>query len=270
VRWPAYQTQVIPASAATLELVLTQGAETIKTLVLDRAQSTATFSRIPVGTYTLSAWARRSDAARTSVAMGSASVTIRANQIARPTLTMTPALAPRLDYLYPSKGLASRAIFLYGENLVPPPGGTYSVTVDGRPVPSTLLQPPSTTYLVVTELPPWAGATSSFALSVDGVVIPKSQERVFTRQVLHHVTVMPSIIHLASGSVRDFTVTAWADAGESEVLDLPATWSLHDADPADAFALTPWGTLTCGPSTGSVTLQAWIGGMVGTASVTVD
>lgn len=276
VRWPEYQAQAIPFSTAALEVALLNAGNTpVATASIVRPASSTTLTRLPVGTYTVRIEARRSDASRTVVADASSPITVAANRIAAASLVLTPLFGPRLDYIHPTSGPPGTAIALNGANLWPPEGGTYSVLVDGVPVPTSMLQPgASTVYL--TDLPSWAGNSVTLSISVDGVTVPASQHKVFTRQVIHHLALTPTSATLATHQQQVYVATAYQDAaGTVPVPGVAFSWSLTDVYPQpDAAFGSNYFTLSNGvfkaTATGSVTVRVEAGGKFATASVVVD
>lgn len=276
IRWPAYETQAIPLSATTLDVAMLNATSTpVATASIVRPASSATLTHLLAGTYTIELKARRSDASKTVVADATASIAVVANRIAAASLALVPKFPPRLDYLYPTSGPAGTAIALYGANMAPPAGGTYSVLVDGLPVPNSLLQAGSS-MVYLTDLPSWAGNSATISLSVDGLSVPVSQERVFTRQVIDHLTLTPATASLATYQSQTYTATAYQDqAGTVVVPNVSFSWSLTDVYPppdvmlgSSAFSLN--GGVFQATATGSATVRVEAGGRFATASVTVD
>ncbi len=274
VRWPSYGTQTIPSSATMLDIsVLDASLVAVATASIARPASTAALARIASGAYTISVLARRPDA--TTVAEATSSVTVIANRVAQANLTLIPRFGPRLDYLWPAAGPPGTAIFLYGANLAAPPNGTFSVIVDGLPVPGSLLQPGGTP--VLTSLPAWAGLNATISISVDGLDVPSSQARVFTQQIVDHVAISPASATISTDASESFTAIAYQDA--SGTLPIPGvsfTWSLADQVPASdpltdffPYSLTD-GFFQTKTTTGSVIVQAQAGGKTGSASVTIQ
>lgn len=274
VRWPAYQAQAIPYSAAALEVALLSGSTPVATASIVRPASSVTLSSLPAGTYTVQLEARRDDEAKTVVADASASIMVVANRIAAASLVLTPKFAPRLDYISPTSGPPGTPIGLYGANLWSGSTGTVSVLVDGLPVPDAMFDAGSTIYLY--DLPSWAGNSASISVVVDGIGIPESQVKVFTRQVIHHLKLAPSSVTLATYQQQTFTATAYADAGETTpVSGVAFDWSLTDLVPAPTGAAGNNGfTLSGGvfraTATGSATVRVQSGDKFATASVVVD
>lgn len=275
VRWPDYQAQTIPFSAAALEVALLNGSTPVATASIVRPASSATLTRLPVGTYTVRIEARRSDTSKTVVADASAPITVVANRIAAASLVLNPLNGPRLDYIHPTSGPPGTSIALNGANLWPPSGGTYSVLVDGLPAPTSLLQPGiNTVYL--TDLPSWAGNSATLSISVDGVPIPVSQHKVFTRQIIHHLALTPTTATLATHQQQAYVAKAYQDAaGTIQVLGVAFSWSLTDVYPQpDATFGSNYFTLQSGifkaTATGSATVRVEAGGKFATASVVVD
>lgn len=276
VRWPGYEAQAIPFSATSLDVTLLNASSApVATASIVRPASSTTLTRMPAGTYTLKIEARRGDTARTVVADASAPLIVVANRQATASLALTPKFGPRLDYIHPTSGPPGTSIALYGANLGAPAEGTFSVLVDGLPVPQSLLQPGSST-IYLTDLPNWAGNSATISVSVDGVRVPKSQERVFTRQVIHHLTLTPATASLATYQQQVYTATAYQDqAGTVTVPGVTFAWSLTDLVPApDATFGSNHFTLSNGmfraTATGSATVRVEAGGKVATASVVVN
>lgn len=271
VRWPDYQAQAIPFSASKLDVTLLSASTTVATASIVRPAASATLAGLPVGSYTVQIEARRSD--ETVVADATSPVTVVANRVAAASLVLTPRFAPRLDYLYPTSGPAGTPIGLYGANLAPPADGTYSVLVDGQPVPKSMLQPGSST-VYLTDLPSWAGNSATIAISVDG--IQASQQLVFTRQVIDHLTISPATASLATWQSLTYKATAYQDAaGTVEVPNVAFNWSLTDLNPppdplqgSNSFTLS--GGIFQATATGSATVRVESGGKFATASVVVD
>lgn len=276
VKWPSYQTQAIPLSAAALDVALLDAAGTaVATASIVRPTSSATLSRMRVGAYIVRIAARRADVQQTIVADATASLAVVANRIAQASLALVPKFAPRLDSIYPTSGPPGTAIALYGANLGAPPGGTYSVLVDGQPVPNALLQPGSST-VYLTDLPSWAGNAASISVSVDGLAIPDGQVQVFTRQVIDHLTISPTSATLATYQSRTFTATAYQDAaGTVPVPGVTFSWLLTDQNPppgvmpgSNPFSLS--NGVFSATATGSATVRVEAGGKFATASVLVN
>lgn len=275
VKWPSYQTQAIPYSAAALDVALLDGlGTTVATASIVRPATSTAMSRMRAGSYTVRIAARRADGPKTIVAEASAPLTVVANRIAQASLVLVPKFPPRLDSIYPTSGPAGTPIALNGANLGAPLGGTYSVLVNGQPVPMYLLQPgDNTVYL--TDLPSWAGNAASISISVDGITIPDGQVQVFTRQVIDHITLSPATVTLATNHSQTFTATAFQDAaGNVPIPNVTFSWLLADQYPTpDPFGLNPFyfnNGVFSATATGSATVRVSAGGKFATASVVVD
>lgn len=284
VAWPRFRTQAIPLSATAVDLDLLSPTSTIATASIVRAATdSATLRGIATGSYTIRAVARREDG--TVAAQSTASVVVRTNRVASATLALAPASMPRLDFISPAQGPPGSQVILYGVNLRPPAGSTYSVLVDGQPVSSYYLQA-GDSYVTIASLPGTA-ATSAISIVVDGIAIPASQMRVFRRLTFDRVEVSPATLSLQPGATCSFTAKAFIGAGtdSTEVTGLPFQWSLAVQIPAPSgggFGMsTPSYTLSEGYlqvgswfSTGSVTVKAEAGNATyskfGTASVVVE
>ncbi|HEY9897590.1 MAG TPA: hypothetical protein V6D00_00285 [Pantanalinema sp.] len=277
IRWPAYDAQAIPLSTTTLDLELRDAQSAlVATASIARPLATANLPGIPAGTYSLSAIARRAGGG--AVASDAVSVRVLANRSVPARLVLVPSAPPRLDSIVPTSGPPTTQIQLRGANLAPPPGGTYSVLVDGRPVPKEMLQPGSS-IVYLNGLPDWAGAAPVIAIAVDGIAIPSSQQKTFQSQVIDHLALTPSEATMATYGTRRFIATAYRDAaGLQPIADVRFEWSMEDVVPAPVF-----GEGTTGPqfslvggffqaqdATGSATVVVTAGGRKATASVVVD
>lgn len=280
VKWPDYRTQAIPFSTHEIGIFLRSagaapGAAPIATASIVRPSTTATLSAIATGSYTLALEARRGGSARTLVAEASTSVAVFANRVSQAHLVLVPKIVPQLDFIEPTSGPPGTVVYLYGANLAPPAGGTYSVTVDGVPVPALKLQPGANT-IVITNMPSGNQATSAVAVSVDGVPVPDSQIKVFTRFLVDHIRIDPASATMSAGATMSFSATAFQDAAETATADLAIQWRLADlVPPADPFSLDPppfsiESQVLAARATGSVTVVASAGGKEATASVKVE
>lgn len=266
VRWPRYGIQAVPFSTREIALLLMgSGSVPAATASILRPASSATLSAIATGSYTLTAAARRGDAGKTVVAEASASIRVFANRVANAVLKLVPKFVPQLDFLDPQSGPPGTTVRLYGINLAPPAGGTYSVTVDGVPLPGSKLQPGSST-IVITEFPDGNSATAAVAVSVDGIPVQEDQVQVFTRFVVDHLRIVPASASLTPGATMSFSATAYRDAAETQTVELPIDWRLEDmVPPFDPFsqglpAFSLDNRVLTVRATGSVTVVARAGG----------
>lgn len=276
IRWPAYESQAIPASTSRLDLELRDAQDRLAaTASLVRPASTASFTLLPVGNYALQAHARR--ALGDVAASGSATVRVIANRRVPADLTLVPIRAPRLDMIVPERGTGEDAIYLYGANLLPPAGGTYSVLVDGLPVPNNYLQK-GDSYIILNRLPSWAGLAPRLSVSVDGLGIPPEQVQTYTRQVIDHLTLTPSQIVLAREASQSYTAIAWRDHAEAfPDAGVAIDWMLTVHEPApDPLNPAPpalWlvgSNLYAGSVPATATIRVTAGGKSATASVIVN
>lgn len=279
VRWPSYQAQAIPYSAVALDIAILNAGDTpVATASIVRPAASVTLSRVPVGTYTVRLTARQGDAAKTVVAEATSPIDVIANRIAAANIPLIPTYAPRLDYIHPTSGPPGTQITLYGANLAPlQSNGTYSVLVDDRPMQASMVQTFGKTQVYLMDLPSWAGDTATLSISVDGLRIPASQERVFTRQVIRKIAISPETVeHLATHQPQPFTATAYRDTdGTVQVPGVTFNWSLADqypptSGPMDVSPFTLSGGLFKATATGSVTVRVEAGGCYATASVVID
>jgi hypothetical protein len=278
VRWPAMQTQAMPSNTSTLDLELRSGSNAlVATASIARPQVTASLTAIPVGSYSLSGFARAANGAIT--ASGSTSVRIVPNRGVPAGLVLVPSFQPRLDAIIPTSGPPDTLIRLFGANLAPAQDGTYSVLVDGRAVPSAMLQSGSDLVYLM-GLPAWAGASARIAISVDGIAIPAEQVRTFSSRIIDHIVISPDTATLATYGTQRFTATAYGDAAEKVALSgIDFTWSMEDvvptsvsgpasSDPAPFSFFN--GYFAAKDATGSATIVASAGGRTATASVQVN
>lgn len=276
IRWPGYDSQAIPLSTIRLDLELRDaGNRLTATASIARPAATASFALLPVGSYKLLALARRTlgDLA----ASGSAEVRVIANRKVSADLTLVPTSAPRLDMIDPERGDGDTPITLFGANLLPPPGGTYSVLVDGLPVPNSSLQK-GEKMIILTRLPSWAGLTASLSVSVDGLEIPADQVRTYTRQVIDHLTLTPSHSVLAREASQSYEAIAWKDVAEylpDHGVAIAWTLTIHDPAPDPVNPAPPplWlvgSNLYTGTVPATATLRVTAGGKSATASVIVQ
>ena len=282
VAWPAGSqlagrgVQAIPASATSIALSLASGSTTVATASITSPATSSTMAMLPVGTYTLAAEALRADGS--DAASASAPLTVVADRVAQAELSLVPTAAPSLTSISPTSGVASiNQITLYGTNLYPPTNGTYSVFVDDRAVPGSMLQPGSSAIYLI-GLPAWAQSdqTASISVSVDGIPAPETQ--VFTVETVACLKLSPSDPLLENSATQLFTAAIYSDAGCSQPLSgIPLTWSLSNEDPLPSNGTNPSLTFAISNglfqtfvSTGSAEVDVTAGGLLATTSVTAS
>ena len=279
VRWPSASlrsVQTIPLSATSIALSLATGSTTVATASIPLPATSSTLAKIPVGSYTLTAEALRSDGS--DAASASATLDVVANRVAQASLSLIPLDGPSLSGISPMSGPPGGQIDINGTNLAPPANGTYSVLVDGQAVPSNQLQGgASTIYLI--GMPSWAqsSGTATISVSVDGVTAPQTE--IYTVQNVQCVTLTPQASTDTSSTTVQFSATAYGDQGCSQAISgIPFSWNLTNQDPVPStmpgatpsFTLSGSGVFQTYVSTGSAWIWVTGGGVTATTSITAS
>lgn len=272
VRWPAYEAQQLTYSTVALDVaVLDAQLATVATASIVRPAAEARLARVPSGLYTLAVQAKAAD--RTVTAQASASLRIVPNRLASVPLSLVALRVPVVSGLSRSVVQAGGSFWIFGTNLLPPAGGTYSVMVDGKAVPNSALQP-GDTAIAVTAAPAWLTATSRVSLSVDGIAAAGSWP--LALRVIDHVSITPAIATMSVGSSQTFQWRAYLDAeGLQEVTeDVRFDARLIDVSPAlnPNTGLPPFvlnGNTVSTAATGSFTLLVTEEGKSATLHVAV-
>lgn len=272
VRWPELSIQAIPLSASELEVALTRTGTTVATGSIVRPVTVGRLTAIPAGSYVLAVQARRLDAGRTVVAQATASIDVVANRVASAALVLAPSRPPRLTSLSRASVRVGGAVFLNGENLGVPQGGTYSVLVDDRPIPALDLQPSNNQIAFLA--PSWLASNSTVKVSVDGLLA--SGVLSLSKRVLHHLRIGPENATVSVGASQAFQFRAFLDAGETQEAtdDVAFVATLTDCDPSpnpdsgfQPFVLS--GQTFTAQASGTTTLRLAAEGLVASTPITV-
>lgn len=287
VRWPGYQTQLLPLSTQTLDVTVRDASSALvgsATLTRNSGESTATatIERIPSGQVTVRAEAKNSGG--TVVASGQQVLTLEANKKTPLSLTLNPTNPPSITSFSPVAGGPGTSVTLSGDNF-PTGDVTYSLSVGGVSVSATQMQAfgSSSFQFYVPE----GATTSAITFTVDGVTTTSTGSFTTVASLSLSPATGPA---LATGSTRVYTATAF-DASNATVSAAAVTWSLSNltglnqsTDPAAGIAslgsFSPSTGTTDGSGQASSTFAAsatgsgWVnvysGSSRATASVTVE
>lgn len=270
VRWPARQVQAIPAETTRIVLRALLAGTVAKeaTLLRSGGESTSTASLKPLalGTYTLAADAY--DAGNEVVASGSVEVTLRANELVRPTLALSLVDRPVITSMSQVNGVPGESVILRGTGFGATKSRPYSVYVGG--VQATAVR--SDDGYISMVIP--ATATNSPVVVNVGTGTAQSTASFSTIRSLAFASAGATVSHPAT---VDFAVTA-RDYDSGAIADPIVPWSLESAvcsgnclSAATLGQISASGRYTTNGELGRVVLRAGrTGSVTATASIVVQ
>lgn len=219
VRWPSRQVQTIPDETTRIVLQALRSGTLAKQVTLERpagaATSTASLKPLAFGSYTLAADAY--DASDVVVASGSVSVAIAANELVKPSLTLSLVDHPVLTSMSQVNGIPGESVVLRGTGFGASKSRPYSVYVGS--VQASAVRS-GDDYLTLT-IP--AAATNSPVIVNVGTGTVQSTASFFTIRSLTLGTT--SITVTAPGSCS-FSVTA-RDHNNAPIASPVVPWNLE-------------------------------------------
>ncbi|MBM3270699.1 MAG: hypothetical protein FJZ01_23960 [Candidatus Sericytochromatia bacterium] len=233
IRWPGYQAQALPASAATVDITVSTGSTQIASLPIGRPTATGSISKVPEGAYWVKAQAWRYASAtnktKTTVAEATASVAVKANRRSQAALTLALKYPPALTGLTITPDCPDYRLTGAGTNLKPFVDVSPKVLLGGQIV-TNLEDYGNTSFEFV--LPAGTPATASVALEVDGIGVATVSKAYDKVALIKFAT---DSVTVARNATAALAATAFEDAAGTATAGARVRWDI-----------VPGGTLAAG------------------------